>query len=163
MNLNLILLIALLLAAFWTVLTIRLVRSVVGLALTSAILSVIMFRLGSPLAAVFELSVCSGLISVIFVTTISFTSRVSKERLTVRRRERFVKFWYLPVILIAAGLALMHLSRPPVFKFPVASVTQDAQSVLWNLRHLDLLGQVVVLLAGAFGVVILFKEKKDER
>ncbi len=81
----------------------------------------------------------------------------------MRRRERFVKFWYLPVILIAVGLALMHLSRPPVFKFPVASVTQDAQSVLWNLRHLDLLGQVVVLLAGAFGVVILFKEKKDER
>ena len=163
MNLNLILLIALLLAALWTVLTIRLVRSVVGLALTSAILSVIMFRLGSPLAAVFELSVCSGLISVIFVTTISFTSRVSKERLSVRRRERFVKFWYLPVILIAVGLALMHLSRPPVFKLPVVSAGPNAQSVLWNLRHLDLLGQVVVLLAGAFGVVILFKENKDER
>jgi hypothetical protein len=32
--------------------------------------------------------------------------------------------------------------------------------VLWGLRHLDLFGQIIVLLAGAFGVVIFFKEKK---
>lgn len=158
---DLILVSMLLLAALWTVLTIRLVRSVVGLALTSAILSVVMFRLGSPLAAVFELSVCSGLISVIFVTTISFTHRVSKEQLFARRRERFVKFWYLPFILIVAGFLLLHFSHPPALKLPVNPVPgQDVRSVLWNLRHLDLLGQIAVLLAGAFGVAILFKESQ---
>ncbi|MDP2906105.1 MAG: hypothetical protein Q8O22_07385 [Candidatus Omnitrophota bacterium] len=160
---DLILIIMLLLTSLWTVLTIRLIRAVVGLALTSAILSVIMFRLGSPLAAVFELSVCSGLISVIFVTTISFTSRVSKERLFVRRRERFVKFWYLPLILIVAGFLLLHFSHPPALKLPVTPAGQDVRSVLWNLRHPDLLGQVIVLLAGAFGVAILFKEDTHER
>ena len=74
--------------------TVRLIRSIVGLALTSAILSVVMYRLHSPLAAVFELSVCSGLISVIFVTTVSFTQRMSKEDLLIRRKERFLKYWY---------------------------------------------------------------------
>jgi hypothetical protein len=34
----------------------------------------------------------------------------------------------------------------------------DVRNVLWNLRQLDVLGQVIMLLAGIFGVVILFRE-----
>ena len=142
--------------------TVRLIRSIVGLALTSAILSVIIYRLNSPLAAVFELSVCSGLISVIFITTVSFTQRISKERLLIRRKERFLKFWYLPIILIAAGLLLSQYLLVPQFTLPVLEPAKelDVRNLLWNLRHLDLLGQVVILLAGALGVVVLFKESK---
>lgn len=158
MALNLILLSGLLLAAIWTVMTIRLIRSIVGLALTSAILSVIMYRLNSPLAAVFELSVCSGLISVIFITTVSFTQRVSKERLLIRRRERLKRFLYLPFIIIVAGLLLMEYLKIPQFELPLPVTEPGVRGVLWNLRHLDLLGQVIILLAGVFGVVILFKE-----
>jgi len=163
MALDIFLLVLLLLLTLWTVLTIRLIRSVVGLAVTSALLSVIMFRLRSPLAAVFELSVCSGLISVIFVTTISFTHRVSKERLRIRKQERFAKFWYLPFILVAVGAALLYFGAPPAMELPVVAGGMDARGILWNHRHLDLLGQVIVLLAGAFGVAILFKENRYER
>jgi len=159
MALNLILLFGLVLAAVWTVMTIRLIRAVVGLALTSAILAVIMYRLNSPLAAVFELSVCSGLISVIFITTVSFTQRISKERLLVRRRERLAKFWLLPIILVTAGLFLMQHLKIPDFVVSAPSYSQDVREVIWNLRHLDLFGQILVLFAGIFGVVILFKEQ----
>jgi len=138
--------------------TIRLIRSVVGLAITSAILSVLIYRLGSPLAAVFELSVCSGLIPVIFITTISFTQRVSKERLRVRRKERLAKFFYLPFILIVVGLILSQFLKIPQIDLPVPYAGPDVRGLLWNLRHLDLLGQLVILLTGVFGVVILFKE-----
>jgi len=141
--------------------TVRLIRSIVGLALTSVALSALMYRLGSPLAAVFELSVCAGLMSVIFITTVSFTARVSKERLSVRRRERFMKFWYLPFLVIASGLLLSRYLRIPQFKIPAPSGAQDVRNVLWNLRHVDLFGQIVMLLAGAFGVVVLFKEPKE--
>jgi len=158
MALNLILLSGLVLAAVWTVMTIRLIRAVVGLALTSAILAVIMYRLNSPLAAVFELSVCSGLISVIFITTVGFTQRISKERLRIRKRERLAKFWLLPIILAAAGLLLMRYLKIPDFVLPVPYAGPDVRGIIWNLRHLDLFGQVIVLLAGVFGVVILFKE-----
>jgi len=157
MTLNLILLSILLLAAIWTVMTIRLIRSIVGLALTSAILSVLMYRLNSPLAAVFELSVCSGLISVIFITTVSFTQRVSKERLLIRRRERLARFLYLPFIIITVGLFLSQILKMPHIVMPAPDEGLQARSLLWNLRHLDLLGQVIILLAGVFGVVILFK------
>jgi len=140
--------------------TIRLIRAVVGLAMTSLILSVLMYRLNSPLAAVFELSVCAGLISVIFITTVSFTQRLSKERLRLRRRERFVKFWYLPFIVIATGLLLSQYLKIPRFDLPLSIQERDVRSILWNMRHLDVLGQIIVLLAGAFGVVVLFKEPK---
>ena len=162
MIINSILLFGLILVALWTVMTVRLIRSIVGLALTSAILSVIMYRLKSPLAAVFELSVCSGLISVIFVTTVSFTQRISKENLHIRRRERLLRFWYLPVILVVTGLLLAQYLLFPQFVLPMLEPIKelDVRSVLWNSRHLDLLGQVVMLLAGALGVVVLFKESK---
>jgi hypothetical protein len=36
------------------------------------------------------------------------------------------------------------------------------RTVLWTLRQLDLFGQILVLLAGVFGVLVLFrKEGKD--
>lgn len=162
MILDLILLICLLLFAIWTVMTVRLLRSVIGLALTSAILSIIMFRLNSPLAAVFELSVCSGLMSVIFVSTVSFTRRVSKERLPARRKERFVKFWYLPFIILIFGAVLLQY-EPIIVKIPQITQEQDVRNILWNSRHLDLLGQIIILICGVFGVVLLFKEiKKDD-
>lgn len=155
-----VLLICLILAALWTVMTVRLIRAIVGLALTSAVLSVVMFRLASPLAGVFELSVCAGLISVIFITTVSFTQRVSKERLAMRKRERFMKFWYLPFIVVVVAVVLIMYFRLPAIDLPVHVEEQDVRNVLWNLRHLDLLGQVLILLVGAFGVVVLFKEQR---
>jgi len=63
MTTDVILLTLLVLAALWTVMSSRIVRAAVGLAITSVILSIIMFHLKSPLAAVFELSVCAGLFS----------------------------------------------------------------------------------------------------
>jgi NADH-quinone oxidoreductase subunit J len=160
MTLNFILLSCLLLAAIWTVMTIRLIRSIVGLAITSMILSVIMYRLNSPLAAVFELSVCAGLISVIFIITVSFTERTSKEQLPARRKERFARFWLLPFILVAVALLLYHYLNIPKIELPLLLDGQNVRNLIWNTRHLDLLGQVIVLLTGAFGVAVLFKESK---
>lgn len=86
MAITIILLIGVLYASVWTVMTTRLIRAVVGLAVTSAMLSIVMFRFNSSLAAVFELSVCAGLIFVIFITTVSFTARLSQEEYQQRKR-----------------------------------------------------------------------------
>lgn len=160
MILDYILLIALLLLVIWTVMTIRLIRAVVGLAMISVVVSILMFHLAAPLAGVFELSVCAGLISVIFITTISFTARVSKEQLPARRRQHLAKFWALPLIVIGLILLLRHYSFPAGLRIFQAAGESDPRVVLWNMRHMDLLGQIIVLLVGAFGVVALFKEKE---
>jgi NADH-quinone oxidoreductase subunit J len=162
MTINIILAVVFVIAAVWTVMTTRLLRSVIGLAVTSVILTIIMFQLNSPLAAVFELSVCAGLISAIFISSIGLTQRLTDEQVAARKKERLAKFWLLPVILVLAGVALYHIHPgapgPLDFNLPAAPAESDVRNIIWNLRHLDLVGQIVILLAGAFGVVVLFKE-----
>lgn len=153
---------ALVAGAVWTVLTGRLLRAAVGLAFTSAVLSILMFQLASPLAAVFELSVCAGLISAIFISTISLTHRVTAEDLALRLKERLHRFWLLPLILLIVGVALTSVPFALDIPVPALPAENDVRIVLWKTRHLDLLGQIAILLAGAFGVVALFKEWKNE-
>jgi NADH-quinone oxidoreductase subunit J len=158
-DLNLALLLALLAAALWTVMTRSLLRSAIFLALTSIILTVLMFRLNSPLAAVFELSVCAGLISVLFVSTISLTQPMSQQDMLKHMRERLARFWFLPALLIVVAIVLTLMNIKPVIHLPPPEKSQDVRIVLWHLRPVDVLGQIIVLLTGAFGVVIFFKER----
>lgn len=159
-TLDIILLIFLVLAALATVMIRSLLRSAIALALTSAVLSMIIFRLGSPLAAVFELSVCTGLISVLFISTISLTEPRTADEKIQHKKTRLKKFWYLPLIVIVLGVILSQINKTISFPLPAPEPEADARLALWNLRSLDVLGQVIILLVGVFGVVILFKERK---
>ena len=48
-----------------------LLRAAVSLAVLSLVLAAIFFKLGAPYAGAFELSVCAGLVTVLFVAAIS--------------------------------------------------------------------------------------------
>jgi len=156
---DLIILIALLLASMWTVMTRSLLRSAIGLASVSALLSILMFKLSSPLAAVFELSVCSGLISVLFVSTISLTHPLTREEVMQHMKERITRFWFLPFIVIVLVITFSFMSvRPSLIMLPREEI-KDVRIVLWHIKQIDVFGQIIVLLSGVFGVVILFKER----
>jgi len=159
---DIILLTAMVVAALWTVMTRSLLKSTIGLAVTSAIITIIMFRLNSPLAAVFELSVCTGLITAVFISTISLVKPLTHKQIVQLSKDRIKRFWYLPLIVIVTGIALIYLKAPAPFEFPAAAVETDVRRVLWNSRQLDLFGQIAVLLAGVFGIVILFKETRKK-
>ena len=157
---DIIVLTAMVVASLWTVMTRSLLKSTIGLAFTSAIITIIMFRLNSPLAAVFELSVCTGLITAVFVSTISLVKPLTHKEIVKLSRDRAKRFWYLPVIMVIAGIMLIFLNIPADIKMPVKALEGDVRSVLWNSRQIDIFGQIVVLLAGVFGIVLLFKETK---
>ncbi|MBU1726627.1 MAG: hypothetical protein KJ880_03250 [Candidatus Omnitrophica bacterium] len=155
-------LIAFVLAALWAVMTRSLLRSAIALALTSAMLTIVMFRLRAAMAAAFELSVCAGLISVVFISALSLTHPLTWNEIRQHMKDRLSRFWYLPVIVVVVGFALFFLKVTPEFKLPPAEIEKDVREVLWNLRQLDLIGQVAVLLAGGLGVVILFRDKEKK-
>jgi NADH-quinone oxidoreductase subunit J len=163
MIVDIILMILLVLTAALTVATARLLRAAIGLALTSALLTAVMVRLDSPIAAVFELSVCAGLIPAIFITAVGMTRRLDCEALVERRKEKIRRFWLLPVLLILAGTALSQAHLPAGFAPAAPAAAADVRNVLWSARHMDLLGQIIVLLGGAFGVVVLVMEPERER
>jgi NADH-quinone oxidoreductase subunit J len=159
-TLNISILVLLVASALWTAMTRSLIRSALGLALTSVILTLIMFSFRSWLAAMFELSVCAGLISVVFISAISVTHPLTRVEVMERMRSRLKRFGYLPflVVIIGVGLSLLNLKFSVALPLPEAEV--DARAVLWNLRGLELFAQVAVILAGAFGVIILFREMR---
>ena len=164
MDMNIALLILTTVAALWTVMARSLLKATIGLAVTSALIAVIIFRLNSPLAAVFELSVCAGLITAIFVSTISLTKPLTHNQILQASKDRMKRYWYLPVILvvIGAGLVCMKAGQGPAMAKPLESAI-DVRTMLWDLRRLDLLGQVMILIAGALGVVMLFEETKNDK
>ena len=142
-------------SALWAVFSAHRLRAVVGLAAASICVTLILFRLGAPLAGGFELSVCAGLISAVFIATISLSDLETPESVRAARKERLKRYWYLPPLLLGVGVAIMQMDLPPV---PAVTTTDvDVRQVLWSQRRLDLFGQIAVLLAGAFGVVLLFK------
>jgi NADH-quinone oxidoreductase subunit J len=157
---TILLLVLLLLAVLWTALTPLLLRAAIGLALTSVLLTIIMFRLQAPYAAVFELSVCAGLIPVIFISVISLTHRLPLKEFLKRRESRIRRFWPLLLIVALAGTALWFVRVPLNVSLPWSGQIDDVRLILWDYRRIYLFGQIVVLLAGAYGVLILFRRRE---
>ncbi|MCX5726444.1 MAG: hypothetical protein NT030_04570, partial [Candidatus Saganbacteria bacterium] len=141
--------------------TAPILRAAIALALASVILAIIMFQLNAPYAAAFELSVCAGLIPVIFVSVSSLVHRLPYQEYLRRRQSRIFRFMYLPVAVAAAAFIVYYLSTPIVLDLPFKEAVPDVRDLLWNWRRLDLFGQIMVLMAGAFGVLILFR--RDEK
>jgi NADH-quinone oxidoreductase subunit J len=159
LSLNTVLIFSLVLAALVTVMTRSILRAAIGLALTSVILTIIMFKLNAPLAAVFELSVCAGLISVLFISTISLTQPYTTQEILKRMKEMFARFRFLPLLIIALAITMSLIKIKPITNLPPPETVKDARIVLWSLRHIDMLGQILILLTGVFGVVIFFKQR----
>lgn len=163
-SINTVLLVAMLVAVLWTVMGRSLLKATIGLAATSAIISILMFRLNSPLAAVFELSVCTGLITVVFVSTISLTKPLTHKEIAELSKERHKRFGYLPILIIVTSLVITLVRiKNNIITPPAAEIVTDVRHVMWNMRQLDMIGQILVVIVGALGVVILFEERgKDE-
>jgi NADH-quinone oxidoreductase subunit J len=156
--LDIVLLCITVLAAIWSVMAKSLIKAAIGLASVSVMLSIIMFKLMSPLAAVFELSVCAGLITVVFITAISLTKPITTEALLEKTKGRLKKYMFLPIILGLVALLLIFKETGFNLLLPVDIVSDDVKSVLWSLRQTDIIGQIIIILTGVFGVVVLFKE-----
>lgn len=160
-KIDFILLAVMTIAALWTVMGRSLLKATIGLAVTSAVLSIIIFRLGSPLAAVFELSVCTGLITVVFVSTISLTKPLTHKDIVEISKRRTRRFIYLPIILIISAVILLRAGAPGAMVISTGEASGSVTDVLWNTRQLDMFGQIILIIAGALGVVVLFTEAKN--
>jgi NADH-quinone oxidoreductase subunit J len=147
-------------AALWAVMRGTLIRAAIALAFTSVMVTIILFRLNAPLAAVFELSVCAGLITVIFMSTLSLTKPRTYEENIQHTKKRFSRYWLLTPLVVIAAIILIVKVKPYSLHFPFSMTITDVRSTLWNMRQADIIGQILILLVGVFGIIILFKDKK---
>jgi NADH-quinone oxidoreductase subunit J len=161
----LVLLVLMVAASVYTVVAGEILFSAIGLALVSALLSCVLFLMDLPLAGTFELSVCAGLITVVFIAAISLT-RPDHERtqdaLARARRGRLLSLASL--VGLMAVLSAVFYGTPVVFNFPeVASPPSvDVRTMMWTVRRFDIVGQIAAILTGVFAVVVLFKSREPE-
>jgi NADH-quinone oxidoreductase subunit J len=160
-----ILLVGLVVAAVVSAILSDLLKAAIALAATSAILSIIMFIMGAPLAGVFELSVCAGMITVVFISACSMNRTRTREEGAQYQKERNRRFVMLPALLLALTGVMILVLRPRVTDVaPVVAAASGTgvQAALWSSRQMDLLGQIVIILAGIYGVIVFFKEKEAD-
>ncbi len=135
----------------------------ISLASISAILALVLFQFGANIAGVFELSVCAGLITVLFISTVSLT-KDSDQKAETRLPTYFVPLFVLIFIGIDYFIIQWLAHSLPTAVDPHPSGT--FQQVFWESRSSDILGQVGLIGAGVFGILALFrlsaKEKKHE-
>ncbi|MCX6100772.1 MAG: hypothetical protein NTV92_05020, partial [Candidatus Bipolaricaulota bacterium] len=74
-------------------------------------------------------------------------------------RRRLRRMWPLPLLLMAAGVALTFVHAPVDIVLRLPAGDGDVRTVLWSMRQLDLFGQILILLAGVFGVLVLFRKE----
>jgi NADH-quinone oxidoreductase subunit J len=132
----------------------------ISLALASAVLATVLFHFGANIAAVFELSVCAGLITVLFVSTVSLT-KDSDQAQESRLRVYLVPF----VLLLIIGINLLLVkwlgtAITPAVVAPAAPA--QFQDIFWGQRTIDVLGQVSLVLAGVFGILAIFRISSSE-
>jgi len=147
------------------VMRVRVIKAAIMLATVSIIVTLILFLLKTPLAAVFELSVCAGLITVIFISVISLTNSLTQEERKAEAKVMFKAFVFLPLLLAVCAASFYFLTKGLNFA-PIPEVAAQeiaARSALWHFRGFDLIGQIIIILSGIFGIVVLFKNNKEDK
>lgn len=147
----------------YSIMSNRLIISAVMLAVVSAASGVLMYILGATWAAIFEISVCSGLVTVIIISAVSLSNSDKIALEPEHQDTRRMKF--LPYTLIIAGIALMLAAALSGFSLPDGAAVQNGASfrqTLWESRQVDIWGQMIVLITGTAAIVVFFKESENK-
>jgi NADH-quinone oxidoreductase subunit J len=136
------------------------IKSAIALAAGSVALGIVMFELGSVWAAMFEISVCSGLVTVIFISAVSLSNMDKKD--IEKLYEDKKRMSLLPALLIIGGVVLVAAALSSGFPLsdavPAPQAADNFREILWNHRQADIWGQIIIVVTGAAAVVVLFRE-----
>lgn len=134
----------------------RLLVSAIWLAVTSALVALMLYMLGAPQVAVIELSVGAGLVTVLFVFAINISG---EEPVNMK-----------PVIPkpLAWGMVILAIVVSTYLFFKDGSIdltivqSQSTPYILWSDRYLDILLQIGFIFCGVLGVLGLLSEGKPQ-
>ncbi len=141
----------------------KLLNSAIMLAIVSIGLSLLLFAYSSPWAAVFELSVCAGLITVLFISAVSLVKNDKEQQ-----KEKQIKYSIFPLIL-AGAVILSSIFVPEYFDKLSGYASTYKQSsaskigdIIWFERGVDIIGQITILAGGIFAIKHIFHKQKEE-
>jgi len=145
--------------AIFSVLARDLLKAAISLAVTSIFLGILFFRMGAPYAGVFEISIAAGLIMVLFISTIMLTTNACEDPSSHAAKTVF------PLCMAIFVLADALMVRAFAGRLPALHGEQEIQpfnEILWQVRTLDLVGQIALILAGVAAVLALFRTRRSD-
>lgn len=149
-------------AAITAVMARSLLLSAIMLALVSVGASLVLFDFRAPWAAVFELSVAAGLITVLFVSAVSLIRHEESEA-----ADRRARFYAMPLVMCIVAIAAWFYAIPFFESLQswarFGSRADSLGAVLWDIRRFDLLGQISMLAAGVFVINSIFPRRKKQK
>jgi uncharacterized MnhB-related membrane protein len=154
--LNLILVIAVIYCAFQVMNSARLLNVTIWLAFTSALVAILIYRLGAPHVAVIELSVGAGLVTVLFVFAFSIVGEATFDERTLIPRPLV---WLL--ILVVAFVIGWYVF--PLPKDQSYLINIPFGRMLWEHRGFDVIAQMVLIFSGVMGLIGLLSEARPTR
>lgn len=151
--LDLILIIAVIYCAFQVMNSARLLNVTIWLAFTSALVAILIFRLGAPHVAVIELSVGAGLVTVLFVFAFSIVGEATFDESTLIPRP--LVWLLIMVVAFVVGWYVFPLPETQSFLINI-----PFGRMLWEHRGLDVIAQMVLIFSGVMGLIGLLSEPK---
>jgi NADH:ubiquinone oxidoreductase subunit 6 (subunit J) len=151
MMFDVLLVIGLVVSAFFAIHFDEAIYAVLSLAIMNIILSIFYFSLGTFFAAVFQLAMGIGTVAVLFLAGEMLTKGVDVAQ-TFKQR----------ILGLVIGILL---SIPSILavgrKIAVASsFSVQFSTALWELRAIDVIAQGLVILTVALGIALVLKEKR---
>jgi uncharacterized MnhB-related membrane protein len=145
-----------LLCAILAVTSKRLLVSAIWLAVTSALVALMLYLLGALQIAVIELSVGAGLVTVLFVFAINISG---EEPLNLKPIMPKPLAWGL--VIVAVGMTIFLLLKTGILGLVLQSPTTTSM-ILWTNRYLDIMLQIAFIFCGVLGVLGLLSGGKPE-
>lgn len=146
------------LSAMFSVIAKKILNSVIMLAVLSIGVSILLFVYNAPWAAVFELSVCAGLITVLFISAVSLIKHDEDEI-----KENRAKYIIFPLVL--AGFIILCVTFVPEYflkieKFSYFNKVEERKlgELIWLYRGVDIIGQITLLAASVFVIKHIFRK-----
>jgi len=132
-----------------------LLYAVISLGTLSVFTSILFYILGSPFASIMELSIGAGLITILFMATISLVEQPRVGHAKYSGRSSISFFALAAVVATTIWVALSLAEGVPG---PAAAASAAAlPEVLWGIRLLDVMGLSVVIFTASIGIGVLFR------
>lgn len=154
--------VAVTIAALAAVMSKNLLTAAISLAAMSIGVALVLFDFNAPWAAVFELSVCAGLITVLFISAVSLLRKDEVFADEDRTRFRLLPIFTL-IVAIGGWIAAWPFFEALADYARFGARGQSLGSMLWETRRMDLLGQISILAAGVLVIKSVFAAKKAEK
>lgn len=152
---NVVLILGAVFFAYRAMVATRILSSTIYLACVSALVSVVLYRLGATQVAVMELSVGAGLVTVLLVYAVSVVGDDALDLASVIPKP--LAFGMVALIVLFLGWMVF-----PTEQLPSSNGVIDLAVVLWHRRVLDVWIQIVLIFSGVMGVLGLLSERTPD-